>query len=62
MQIRFFHSLGLRMPPHSARSGCESARQMTGPASLVFVVLLPVPRLGLPGRITIGCKNPVTTT
>ena len=33
MQIRFFHSLGLRMPPHRARSSCEGARQLTGPPS-----------------------------
>jgi hypothetical protein len=33
MRILFFHSLGLRIPPHPARSGCEGARQLTDPAS-----------------------------
>ena len=33
MQTRFFHNLGLRMPSHPARPGCESAGQVTGPPS-----------------------------
>ena len=33
MQIRFYHSLGLRMPPHPGRSDCESVSQLTGPPS-----------------------------